>query len=282
VVRAFDEVRDASDIAEVSGLRNSIGAQEFAADFSEPYRSRGFETRWEGRSGTRHPSIFSLGVRSERVEPAPVEVTPAFGTYRPALAVESSKRTTLLAGLTITPRDFLGGAASLSIETRWRESREQSRVADAWRALVRAEYARDIGASRLVSVTFAGVTDSESPLDAFRAGGPMSGPGYRAHQFSSRALAWQRAEWQFPVAFPSFPLGRWGRSPSRATLAPLAALVVQEERSANGNRWVAGYSAIGAGLLVFFDLVRFDIARGLRDGRWTFGVDLTRDLWRIL
>jgi len=36
------------------------------------------------------------------------------------------------------------------------------------------------------------------------------------------------------------------------------------------------------GLLGFFDLVRFDVARGLRNGRWTFGVDLTRDLWRIL
>ena len=40
---AFDEVRDATDVAEASGVRNSIGAQEFAADFTEPYYLRGFE-----------------------------------------------------------------------------------------------------------------------------------------------------------------------------------------------------------------------------------------------
>jgi hypothetical protein len=57
---------------------------------------------------------------------------------------------------------------------------------------------------------------------------------------------------------------------------------VQQVRDTSGVSHVAGYPSIGAGFLVFFDLVRFDVARGLRNGRWTFGVDLTRDLWRIL
>jgi hypothetical protein len=39
---------------------------------------------------------------------------------------------------------------------------------------------------------------------------------------------------------------------------------------------------LGVGTLMLFDLVRFDVARGLRDGRWTFSVDLTRDLWPVL
>jgi hypothetical protein len=65
-------------------------------------------------------------------------------------------------------------------------------------------------------------------------------------------------------------------------LAPLAAIVVQEERNSTGSSSVAGYPSVGAGLILFFDLLRVDFARGLRNGRWTFGVDLSRDLWRIL
>jgi hypothetical protein len=39
---------------------------------------------------------------------------------------------------------------------------------------------------------------------------------------------------------------------------------------------------VGTGALLFFDAVRFDVGRGLRDGRWTFSVDLTPELWRVL
>jgi len=42
------------------------------------------------------------------------------------------------------------------------------------------------------------------------------------------------------------------------------------------------YPAVGLGSIGAFDLLRVDIARGLRDGRWTFSVDISRDLWPIL
>ena len=42
------------------------------------------------------------------------------------------------------------------------------------------------------------------------------------------------------------------------------------------------YPSAGVGLLTLFDLVRFDVARGLRSGRWTFSVDMTRDFWAVL
>jgi hypothetical protein len=31
-----------------------------------------------------------------------------------------------------------------------------------------------------------------------------------------------------------------------------------------------------------FDVLRFDVARGLRNGRWTFSVDVGRDFWSVL
>jgi hypothetical protein len=36
------------------------------------------------------------------------------------------------------------------------------------------------------------------------------------------------------------------------------------------------------GALLFFDALRLDAARGLRRGKWTFSVDLTPELWRVL
>jgi len=42
------------------------------------------------------------------------------------------------------------------------------------------------------------------------------------------------------------------------------------------------YPSVGIGALVLFDIVRVDVARGLRRGRWTFSLDVTRDLWPIL
>ena len=130
--------------------------------------------------------------------------------------------------------------------------------------------------------TFAGLSDGLLTQDLIRAGGPVTVPGYSAHQFVSRGLVAQRLEWQLPISFPSFPLGRWGRSPGRATLAPLAAIVVQEERNTSGSSHLSGYPSVGAAMILFFDLLRIDVARGIRNGRWAFGVDLTRDLWRIL
>jgi hypothetical protein len=43
------------------------------------------------------------------------------------------------------------------------------------------------------------------------------------------------------------------------------------------------FPSLGAAYLTPFDLLRIDVARGLgRGGRWTFGVDVSRDLWSIL
>ena len=113
-------------------------------------------------------------------------------------------------------------------------------------------------------------------------GGPVTGPGYDFHAFAGRFGASQRLEWRTPVPFPAISLGRYGRSPARATLAPFAHTVYVARPSPfrPGRR---GWSpSVGAGAYLFFDLVRADVARGLRDGRWTFSVDVTRDFWRIL
>jgi hypothetical protein len=42
------------------------------------------------------------------------------------------------------------------------------------------------------------------------------------------------------------------------------------------------YPSAGVGVLALFNLVRFDVARGLRRGAWTFAFDLDRTLWPVL
>ena len=44
----------------------------------------------------------------------------------------------------------------------------------------------------------------------------------------------------------------------------------------------AARAALGLGALTVFDVLRLDVARGLRDGRWTFSVDIGRDFWSVL
>jgi hypothetical protein len=113
-------------------------------------------------------------------------------------------------------------------------------------------------------------------------GGPTSGPGYGYHAFVGTTGAAQHIELQRRVPFPSFPLGRFGRAPGEVTIAPFAhAVWVNKARmSPDGDNGV--FPSVGLGLLTPFDLLRVDVARGLRSGRWTFSVDVSRVFWSVL
>jgi hypothetical protein len=75
-------------------------------------------------------------------------------------------------------------------------------------------------------------------------------------------------------------LGRFGGTPATATLAPYVSIAWID--GADGRERSGWFPSVGLGTLALFDLLRLDVARGLRDGRWTFSVDLSRDFWSIL
>jgi hypothetical protein len=108
-------------------------------------------------------------------------------------------------------------------------------------------------------------------------GGPTTGPGYDFHQFAGRAGASQRLELRVPAPFPSFKLGRYGRTPASITLAPFVNTIW-----ISGGSRVGWFPSAGLGALSVFDVLRLDVARGLRDGRWTFSLDVGREFWGIL
>jgi hypothetical protein len=42
------------------------------------------------------------------------------------------------------------------------------------------------------------------------------------------------------------------------------------------------YPSAGVALQPFYDLLRIQVGRGLRHGRWSLNVDVTRDFWGVL
>ena len=151
-----------------------------------------------------------------------------------------------------------------------------------------ADAERAFGRERLVLRLTAAYADGTAGVPAQELvylGGPTSGPGYRFHEFAGEMGGTIRAEWQTPVPFPSLPLGRFGRTAGQATLAPFAHAVylARPAPGALGLRERGGwYPAVGLGAITLFDVLRVDVARGLRDGRWTFSVDASRSFWGVL
>jgi hypothetical protein len=175
---------------------------------------------------------------------------------------------------------------------------------------VQANVERPFGRRRLIShTTLAQVVSSvyPAPQELIYLGGPASDPGYDFHSLAARAAVGEHLEWQMPMPFPAFSLGRFGRVPGMGTFAPYIHTVTTvrphcqhfadsasppavrgPDSLAPGDCGVAQtpsrtYPSIGAGFLTPFNLLRIDVARGLGPGgRWMFNIDVSREFWRIL
>jgi hypothetical protein len=66
------------------------------------------------------------------------------------------------------------------------------------------------------------------------------------------------------------------------TIAPFAQAIWMDASRPNEAASGGWHDSVGLGVLSFFDVLRFDVARGLRNGRWMFALDFARDFWRIL
>ena len=291
-IAGYEDFAEAGDVRETSQLISSIAAQEFGTDFTDPYSVRGGSLSIR----TRPLMGWTLALEGalERERRLAVNATPATGTYEntvPALSLRERRVTVSVDRPTrLGPLGFetqLHGDASL---IRFSASGEHFSVG---KLAARGNFERPVGSARLALRTYAAwVGDSPVPAQHLvYVGGPTSAPGYDFHQFAARAAVTQRVELQFPVSFPSFSLGRYGKTPASITLAPFANAVwlnqTETARFPRSSEFLhperAGWHpSVGLGALTIFDLLRFDVARGLRDGRWTFTVDLSRDLWSIL
>jgi hypothetical protein len=291
-VRVFGmrDFRDAGDEPERSGAVNSLAAQEFGSDYTDPYLVRG------GGVGLDLPTFMSfrwqLDGAIERQDSLAIHARPVireFARTIPAAARELYRVS--LAG-DRAPGLWFGGTeltAHGDLRATWDRDPTVSSMGDrsvlrTLRGAVQAQIERPFGDDRLVSHTTAAAvwTSAFDPAqELVRLGGPVSAPGYDYHSLIGRAAAGEHLEWQLPVGFPAFSLGRFGRVPGRAAVAPFAHLAYVERPLAGGSA-TGFYPAVGMGFLAPFNIARIDVARGLaRGGRWTFGVDVSRDFWSI-
>ncbi len=280
--------RDAGDVAEVSGVRNTLAAQILGDDDTDPYDvyAAGLALRVEPGGAYTWEARLS----AERQESLSVNASPWSGTYGPT--IPALELDALRLDLTLTrQRDAVGSSGSTlgwSVSGRLEaiDPRDGSPNAVIARAAASLIYDRPVGPPLLHLETHAGAVGGGTvpSQELVRLGGMVTGPGDSYHAFAARYGISQRAELRIPVPFVSLPLLKYGKSPARATLAPYGTLVCVADRvaQAGGSSANGCYPSVGLGFLMLFDVLRFDVAYGFREGGWRFGVDAGRFLWGIL
>jgi hypothetical protein len=288
--------------AERAGVTNSFAAALFGSDYGNPVDTRAAGVQW--RHGPTSRFTWRLAAEEDRA--VRVTATPVSGVFEPTLPAWPLK----------------GGRAELSGTGGWvsqeptatRGTWQLSASVGAYRGtapvtsipfdtLLAASFAppapravrplvgrvqalvqitKPLGGDRalfLQTVAGAGGGRDTPPQWRVFAGGPWSAPGYNYLSFASDALVSQRVEFRKPVWGPSIPLGKYGKSPARVVLAPYAQLLMTTR---GGARVAGGYGSVGMGTLFFYDLLRADVARGLRDRTWRFTIDIDRGFWGML
>lgn len=287
---AARDFRDAGDVPERSGAVNSLAAQEFASDYTDPFGVQtvglGFDAR--GVLGLRWRADVSLE-RQRALEIRAVPAQGAFARILPAMPLRALRLS--LTADRPTTLSFLGTELRASGEARLSRfttddamfTIEPSVVA---RAFVSLDIERPIGRNRLALTTRGGAVGGSGvlpPQELLYFGGPSSAPGYEFHELAARGGVSQRIEWRAPVPFPSVNLGRFGRVPGEATLAPFVqATAIRRAYELDVDHPGGVYSSVGVALQPLYDLLRIQVGRGLRHGRWTLNVDVSREFWGIL
>jgi hypothetical protein len=236
-VFGLSDFRDAGEEAERSGVVNTVAAQEFGSDYTDYYRVRG------GGLGADF-SLFGnlrwqLDAAIEQQDSLGVHARPVVGVFEPTLPALSRRVFATALRVDRPPSlSFLGTEVAVHAEARaiWRlrSAVISGTAATTARASILADIERPFGVHRFVSHTIlANVvgTGAIASQDLVYLGGPVTGPGYDYHSIIARAAASQRIEWQTPMPFPGFSLGRFGRVSNTGTFAPYVNAAIAGNRA---------------------------------------------------
>jgi hypothetical protein len=284
------DYQDAGLVQERSLTMNSIAAPAFGSDYTSLFdaRSVGVNVNF-APLGSLQPEI---GVSYQTNAPLAVNLNPVSGSFAGALPAMQTQSMVLKLSATASgsgaPLGFSDYRWSLASEVALFGERALSLTLNSpryGRLYGDLELSRPVGASSLRLSLFAATVHSNvelPPQKLIFLGGPVSAPGYDFHELAGATGAAGRAELRIPVPFFSVSLGRYGRSPARATLAPFAGAAYVSDVPEFSIRRSGFHPYVGVGTSVFWDLLRMDVARGLNDGRFTFSVDVMKELWGIL
>ncbi|MEO7361653.1 MAG: hypothetical protein ABI120_15085, partial [Gemmatimonadaceae bacterium] len=303
LIEAFVE-REYRDVAmpERSGVFNSLHAL-FGSDFTTQVdtRAAGFQYR--------HSSLnrFTWRVAAESDDPLYVNAKPLGRTFSPTLAAwslqgaraevrgggtsfsQENPLTRRLWTFSLAAGAYRGDSSQRQLAGRdsvGARARDWSNKPLVARLLGEVTFERALARERmLVMRTNGGVTVGKDrpPQWLVFAGGPYSAPGYAWSSLAGNVVVSQRVEFRQSFPGPSIPLGKYGRAPGRIVLAPYA----QATALGGANQTISAnkdgvYPSVGLGALLFFDLLRLDVAHDLRHRRWSFGIDIDRGFWGVM
>ena len=273
-------VRDLGDVPVISGVVNSLSAQETGADFGDYFLSTGAQAggtvALSGRTSVQASAgwerVGSLATHAGWARGGFTRPNPPVGAgdwtrLRLALRRQAPSFTTVRS---LTGRlEIEGGAGTSDYLRTYGELRWQVPAWSGW----------------LVARGSAGAGTRDLPAwRAFVLGGrgTLLGEDFRA--YAGRASAWGSLDLRLPVAVPELPLGSFAGTGRAITLIPFVAA-----------GWVGGAVAplpgvpsrgvrpvVGIGLEWLHDLIRVDAGYGLRTGKFGASVDVSRDFWDIL
>jgi hypothetical protein len=250
----WNQMRDLGLASTTSGLTNTLAAATGINDYLDPYFTRGIRLAFDSRDAGR-PSV---ALRWERHESAEDVVSELPGEdLRTVRRIDEGILGAVEVGLPFgLPANGTGtltatGArfetqtfATLVGNARWAlQDRDQR-----WHTALHAS---------------AGLVTDEAPAQSlFLLGGRETLPGYGYRDFVGNRFWLVRADGTFPLRSPWVSLHIFGGIGA----SYLDARVVPSEwhaRDSDGLR-----AAVGAGLALGWDVLRFDVGRGLRDGKW--------------
>jgi hypothetical protein len=318
-VRVFGsrDFQDVGDVAERSTAVNSLAAQEFGSDYTDPYLVRA------GGASVEFPAVKGFNPRFtasyEWQSALGVNATPVTGSFESTVPVNNYHAMRYALEVNRAPALWLWGTElTVRAEARATFPFTEEQVTDpgrdlrTFRGALIANIERPFGNYRLVTATIAaGVIAPDldyapaPPAELVYFGGPVSAPGYDFHSLVTLGGFSEHVEFRIPAPFIPFSLGRFGRVPSQGSFAPFAYVVgassytplvcvpppsnvvavapLGQSRFQCNTTTSGLYPSFGAAYLTPFDLLRFQVARGVaRGGRWTFSVDISRDFWSIL
>ena len=272
-------IRDLSDYPVISGVFNSIAAQEFGDDYGDYVLVEDGRLELKQRLSVR--TSLGLGAFLERSTSVAVAHAPATGRYRanPALGAGEYRGGTFTlergtAGIGAR-RELMG---SLNLE-----------AADGPSTYARATMSglarAGLGGSELQARWYLGWGSAGLPAyRSFVLGGRNTLVGEPFRAFGGRSAALARLEWRFEVPVPALSLGSFASTGRTMTVAPFVA-AGWTGRAEAGTPWPASPGVrpvAGIAIEWFMHLVRLEAGVGLRSGNLGVTVDIHPDWWGVL
>ncbi|HEX2076746.1 MAG TPA: hypothetical protein VHG08_03525 [Longimicrobium sp.] len=282
----LNQPRDVGGMPVISGAMNSVTALVAGYDFTDPYFATGVELRADRAVGRGWNGALRLRAEEHRTASRETAFSLLGGGshFRPVLPIDEGE----LYGATVSLRHPVpaemarGFSFGLSLEGAM--TAQADVLAGHVRPRLDAGYVmRGGGGSELSVDVTAGAAVGEVPRQQlFLLGGRGTVPGYDFRAYGGDRFATARVTYAAELLRP-FLRGRVfaaaGSVRQAGELDPFQGGVVRPPL----NLRTGDLYSVGAGVGLFFDIIRLDVARGLGGGgRWEVIVEANPSFWDFL